>query len=155
MVVVFKYNGVNYSIINDERKTARVGIFEKFEREETNAVSRSFSGSFNIPQFVYKDAIKYEVTEIGYYSCYCCTKITAVFLPLSISIIRSGAFDWCTGVKTFEFPKGSKLEILETCSLCRLYSLSSFVLPPSLKTIEVSAIACHETLKHLYYCGSN
>ena len=98
-------------------------------------------------------AKKYEVVEAGIRCCQGCDAITSISLPCSIIILRAGCFDRCTGAKSFTFRKGSKLEVIESSALARLYSIKTLVIPPTVNSIGASGICCFKNLQAMYVCG--
>ena len=148
----FQYRGVNYSVINETTRTARVGL-NTTETDKPTAVPKDYSKALFIPQFVYNENKKYEVVETGIRCCQRCTAITSISLPCSIIILRGGCFDECSSAKSFTFRKGSKLEVIEYCALARLYSIKTLVLPPTVRSIGSSGICCFKNLQALYICG--
>ena len=148
----FQHKGINYSVINETTKTARIGLSYP-DTNSNSAVANRYAKALFIPQFVYCENIKYEVVEAGTRCCQYCTLITEISLPCSIVALRSGCFDGCTGTKSFIFRKGSKLEVIESDALARLYSIKTLVLPPTIKSINTNGICCHTNLQALYVCG--
>ena len=88
----FTYKGINYSIINEEKGTARVGLCGETKPYVNTAVSTEYSLPFKVPQFVFdSNGRKNEVVEIGFHACFNCMEMTAIILPCSIEIIKYGA----------------------------------------------------------------
>ena len=154
MVDYFVVNGINYSIINNEKKTARVGLYEKVDSKKPNAVDRNFNLPVNIPPYVFYNQEKYEVSEIGAEAFRTCDQIEIVKLPYTIVCLRYAAFDSCVNITSFTFPYGSRLETIEKNGLSRIYKLTELSLPFTIKTLKNESLACLEGLKDLYYCSS-
>ena len=151
---IFTYNLINYSIIDEEQKTARVGTKVDSDDRVPNAVSIDFNLPVSIPSYVIYKSNKYEVTEIGSEAFRFCSQIESVKLPSSIRSIRFAGFDGCINITSFTFPHGTQLEILETFALSRLYKIKELRLPFTIKALGEQSLACLISLTDLYYCSS-
>ena len=152
---VFTFQGIKYSIIDQNLKTCRVGTLNsKQDTLKPNAVDKSYDLPVIIPDYVYNEAqVKFKVIEIGSEAFRFCTNITKLQLPGWVKIIRYAAFDCCFSINEIIFSEGSCLEKLETYAFSRLYALKQLVLPSSMKSIEVGAFTCLFTIEKIFYCS--
>lgn len=94
----FTVGGINYVVLNETNKTAKVVKYD---------TGSPYSGNITIPTSVTYDG-NYSVTEIGAEAFKNCSGITSINIPNSITKIDNGAFWSCTGLSTIDLPSSIK-----------------------------------------------
>lgn len=78
-----------------------------------------------------------DITTIGNYSFYRCTRLTSITIPNSVISIGTDAFLDCTGLKEITMPddSNSKLQSIGAFAFCNCYNLTSITIPSSVQSI--------------------
>ena len=176
MPILYNYNGIKYSILDHNKKTAQTGFDENNHAAET-----TFSTSFlKIPSQIYIQNTFYYVTEIAECSFADCINIKSIFIPATVEKIRFKAFYRLRECTSVTFEEHSKLSYIgdhafydfyhlvnisftgnclttieERAFLYSKFNLSKIIFPPSLKELGSMSFAGIPTLLDVYYCGEN
>ena len=173
---VFTYNGILFSVINEDLKTVRTG---NNSNTGPNAVGSDYGPDLNIPTHAIKEnGKKYLVTEIGSFSFNTCRGVKSAYVPSTVRIIRKRGFAAMTNCVSLKFGEFSQLKTIEAEGLYDLYALESLTftsncittvgkavmmfaskiktltLPSSLININTLAFGGMIGLQTFYYCGS-
>jgi len=85
-----------YYNLNVSEKTAEVTY--------KNTNFNTYSGAIVIPSQVTYNGVTYRVNSIGDNAFYCCTSLTSVTIPNSVTIIGRDAFHECSGLTSITIP---------------------------------------------------
>ena len=110
----------------------------------TDSDAPFYSTNSQITSFTFGDNVKI----IPSYLCKNMSKLETVTIPASVTNIYRNAFMYCTGLKSFEFPKGLvtvATSVLEGCT-----ALQSVVIPSSVTTINTDAFYGCSGLQEIY-----
>ena len=110
----------------------------------------SFRGCTNLKHVTLPNTLK----RIEWDSFYR-TAIEYIFIPKSVEIIQGSGLSHMQELKTIVFEPGSKLSKIGNLNFNSDNSLSTVVLPPSLKSIEHELFYCVTSHIKLVYCGKN
>ena len=115
-------NGVKY-MCDADTKTAKV-IADDGHKELTVV---------NIPAQIEVGGIAYQVTEIGKYAFYNCSRITTLTLPTTIKTIEEYAFSGCGNINEFIIQEGC--EAIGERAFSDMFNLQKVELPSTLTSI--------------------
>ena len=79
----FEVGGIYYNILSEEEKTVEV----TYRGISQNSYSNEYTGSETIPAIVTYNNVAYSVTSIGDDAFSCCTGLTSVTIPNSVTTI--------------------------------------------------------------------
>ena len=114
---------------------------------ETN--DHSFKNCQSITSITLPDTL----IKIGYDSFFQ-TSIEKLVIPSSVKYLDAACFSNLVKCTQIIFQPGSKIKKLQWAAFSRLDSLTTLILPPSIKEINQSFYDVN-TLKSIYYCGTN
>ena len=104
---------------------------------ETAYNRSAYKGSVVIPESVTYGGKIYTVTRIGYRAFYCCSGLTSITIPNSVTSIDKGAFDSCSGLTSITIPNSVTIIGSEAFSGCS--GLTSITILNSVTSIGDSA----------------
>lgn len=153
MAVNFSEGIFKYTTIPDS-KTAKIGNAIDKETCNSGILDVNYSHPVKIPEYAYHDNVKYEIVEIGISAFRYCRYIPKVTIPPTIITINYWAFNWLISCKEFVFLPGSKLTTIVSGAFSRCYSITTLVLPNTVRSISDYGLAYLGSLKTLYICGN-
>ena len=101
----FEYEGVVYTIIDEEARTCRTR-----NGEGRRAPGNQYEGALVIPATALNGTAEYTVTEIGEYGFNGCAKLLSVTIPASVANIGDEAFGNCQRLTSLVWHGNSRLE---------------------------------------------
>ncbi|MDE6562582.1 MAG: Ig-like domain-containing protein, partial [Muribaculaceae bacterium] len=96
----FEYEGLWFTIIDDEAKTCRTKAGSFAEGNYTPG--NDYIGDLSIPATTSDGVYEYSVVEIGRYGFATVTGLTSVSIPNTVSSVSEGAFYDCPALKTVD-----------------------------------------------------
>lgn len=163
--------GVEYTYFINEEKEVCLGT----EKNTQSAISREIEGPLHVPGIFYKENIKIEVKIIGVW-CFYSVKVSEIYLPSTIKMIKNGAFESASNLKIVDLSKtkaqtlygfqfsGSvnletihlppKLSVIGNYTFQRCSKLKDLVLPSTIKRIDVLAFS-KAAIERIIFCGTS
>ena len=124
----FRYNGLKYNIISEDRLECEVTFNGKEYFEEPYATD-----SVKVGEYAVCDSTTYKVTRIGENAFYGCVNTTDIELPITINSIGASAFQGCVSLETINIPSGVKELADDVFGDCA--SLTDVTLPRGMEII--------------------
>jgi hypothetical protein len=150
-VALAEENGLIYSILNPDAKTAQVRASNTFNASDLSAMLQTFTyegetytvttleaNAFKDNQTLTSATIPNSVTSIKYSAFEGCSGLTSVTIPNSVESIGSSAF-YRSGLTSVTIPDLVKVIERSTFNACR--GLTSVTIPNSVESIESSAFS--------------
>jgi len=104
-----------------------------------------YSGYISIPEYVYYDKKKYDVTRIGRYAFVNCSSVSYVSIPTSVTEIYEGALYGCTGLSKCNIP--SSVTYISNKAFYGCSSMQTLTIPSSVSRIGAEAfVGCTGTV---------
>ena len=91
----------------------------------------------NVASAITQVVFEGDITTIGNYSFYRCTRLTSITIPNSVISIGTGAFLDCMNLQKITMPddSNSKLQSIGDSAFCNCYNLTSITIPSSVRSI--------------------
>lgn len=137
-------------------------ICYKFSGEEAVLTGRlpwrfqrdAYEGAVVIPEFVTYEGKNYRVTGIDKNAFWCCSTLTSITIPKSVTSIGKDAFSGCEGLNSIIVEEGNPVydsrggcnAIIETKNNKLLYGCNNTVIPNGVKSIGRWALAGYSNL---------
>ena len=103
------------------------------------AIDTNVKGTVTIPQKITYGGKEYTITSIGHLALGCCSGLTSVIIPGSVTLIDERAFYECSGLISINIPNSVTSIGLETFVRCS--GLTSINIPNSVTSIGEGAFA--------------
>lgn len=134
-------NNVTYNLTrnndNDADKTYTLTISGNGEMNNYSDYNFGNSPWANVASAITQVVFEGDITTIGNYSFYRCTRLTSITIPNSVISIGTGAFLDCMNLQKITMPddSNSKLQSIGASAFCNCYSLKSITIPSSVQSI--------------------
>lgn len=134
-------NNVTYDLTqnndDDANKTYTLTIRGNGKMNDYSDYSYNYSPWHNKESAITQVVFEGDITTIGNYSFYRCTRLTSITIPNSVISIGTGAFLDCTGLKEITMPDDSnfKLHSIGAYAFEDCRSLKSITIPSSVQSI--------------------
>lgn len=134
-------NNVTYDLTqnndDDANKTYTLTIRGNGKMNDYSDYSYNYSPWSNKESAITQVVFEGDITTIGNYSFYRCTRLTSITIPNSVISIGTGAFLDCTGLKEIKMPddSNSKLHSIGAYAFEDCRSLKSITIPSSVQSI--------------------
>lgn len=101
----FTYNGIIYTIVDENAKTCetKVGSVEYTDEDRIINTYNKLTGQVAFPEYVYDGDEKYKLIGIGKFGFYSNSEITSIQFPLTLEYIGNNAFNSCSNLKEILF----------------------------------------------------
>ena len=143
----FRYNGLKYNIISEDRLECEVTFNGKEYFDEPYTAD-----SVKVGEYAVCDSTTYKVTRIGENAFYGCVNTTDIELPATINSIGASAFQGCVSLETINIPSGVKELADDAFGDCA--SLTNVTLPRGMEVIGYGAFAGCLKLKRIGLPGT-
>ena len=117
-------DGLYYNL-NETEKTAEV-TYKVW-------MKASYSGSIEIPSFIFINEVEYKIASIGDYAFYGCSGLTSITIPNSVTSIGAGAFSECTYLTSITIP--NSVTSIGDYAFSECTYLTSITIPNSVTSI--------------------
>ena len=97
----------------------------------------SYSGSIEIPSFIFINEVEYKIASIGDYAFSGCTGLASITIPNSVTSIGAGTFSGCRCLTSITIPNSVTSIGAGAFSGCT--GLASITIPNSVTSIEYNA----------------
>lgn len=134
-------NNVTYNLTrnndDDADKTYTLTISGNGEMNNYSDYNFGNSPWANVASAITQVVFKGDITTIGNYSFYRCTRLTSITIPNSVISIGTGAFLDCMNLRKITMPddSNSKLQSIGAFAFENCYSLTSITIPSSVQSI--------------------
>lgn len=134
-------NNVTYDLTknNDDDADKTYTLTIRGNGEMNNYSDYDFGNSpwANVASAITQVVFKGDITTIGNYSFYRCTRLTSITIPNSVISIGTGAFLDCTYLKEIKMPddSNSELQSIGAFAFENCYNLTSITIPSSVQSI--------------------
>lgn len=140
-----KGNNVTYVLTqnndDDADKTYTLTISGNGEMDNYSQYDFGNSPWANVASAITQVVFKGDITTIGNYSFYRCTRLTSITIPNSVISIGTGAFLDCMNLQKITMPddSNSKLQSIGASAFGNCYNLTSITIPSSVQSIGKGA----------------
>lgn len=134
-------NNVTYNLTqnndNDADKTYTLTISGNGEMNNYSDYNFGNSPWANVASAITQVVFEGDITTIGNYSFYRCTRLTSITIPNSVISIGTGAFLDCAYLKEIKMPddSNSELQSIGASAFGNCYNLTSITIPSSVQSI--------------------
>lgn len=134
-------NNVTYNLTqnndSDADKTYTLTISGNGEMNNYSDYNFGNSPWANVASAITQVVFEGDITTIGNYSFYRCTRLTSITIPNSVISIGTGAFLDCMNLQKITMPddSNSKLQSIGDSAFCNCYNLTSITIPSSVQSI--------------------
>lgn len=146
-------NNVTYDLTqnndDDANKTYTLTIRGNGKMNDYSDYSYNYSPWHNKESAITQVVFEGDITTIGNYSFYRCTRLTSITIPNSVISIGTGAFLDCTGLKEITMPddSNSKLHSIGANAFGNCRNLKSITIPSDVQSIGEDAFDVSGSLK--------
>ena len=146
-------NNVTYDLTqnndDDANKTYTLTIRGNGKMNDYSDYSYNYSPWHNKESAITQVVFEGDITTIGNYSFYRCTRLTSITIPNSVISIGTGAFLDCTGLKEITMPddSNSKLHSIGANAFGNCRNLTSITIPSDVQSIGEDAFDVSGSLK--------
>lgn len=146
-------NNVTYDLTqnndDDANKTYTLTIRGNGKMNDYSDYSYNYSPWHNKESAITQVVFEGDITTIGNYSFYRCTRLTSITIPNSVISIGTGAFLDCTGLKEITMPddSNSKLHSIGANAFGNCRNLKSITIPSDVQSIGKDAFDVSGSLK--------
>lgn len=140
-----KGNNVTYFLTqnNDDDADKTYTLTISGNGKMDNYIQYDFGNSpwANVASAITQVVFEGDITTIGDYSFYRCTRLTSITIPNSVISIGKGAFLDCMNLQKITMPddSNSKLQSIGASAFCNCYNLTSITIPSSVQSIGKGA----------------
>lgn len=150
-------NNVTYDLTqnndDDADKTYTLTISGNGEMNNYSDYNFGNSPWANVASAITQVVFEGDITTIGNYSFYRCTRLTSITIPNSVISIGNGAFLDCANLKKITMPddSNSKLQSIGAFAFENCYNLTSITIPSSVQSIGKNAFYLSVGLLKVYW----
>lgn len=150
-------NNVTYDLTqnndDDADKTYTLTISGNGEMNNYSDYNSGNSPWANVASAITQVVFEGDITTIGNYSFYRCTRLTSITIPNSVISIGNGAFLDCANLKKITMPddSNSKLQSIGAFAFENCYNLTSITIPSSVQSIGKNAFYLSVGLLKVYW----
>ena len=150
-------NNVTYNLTqnndDDADKTYTLTISGNGEMNNYSDYNFGNSPWANVASAITQVVFEGDITTIGNYSFYRCTRLTSITIPNSVISIGNGAFLDCANLKKITMPddSNSKLQSIGAFAFENCYNLTSITIPSSVQSIGKNAFYLSVGLLKVYW----
>ena len=150
-------NNVTYNLTqnNDDDADKTYTLTISGNGEMNNYIQPDYGNSpwANMASAITQVVFEGDITTIGNYSFYRCTRLTSITIPNSVISIGTGAFLDCANLKKITMPddSNSKLQSIGASAFGNCYNLTSITIPSSVQSIGKNAFYQSVGLLKVYW----